>query len=424
MVKLLREYDSGGVVSSEEILAQLSRMEAKLTRLSRDVEQVKLYTGVTLEPDRAVTLLANGDRIYVDPRDRGCGMNLLTEGRYEENEIGVFRKFLRPGAVVLDIGANYGYYSLVAAPYVRPGGQVLAFEPNPHIFKLMASSVYLNGYTHIVKPHRCGVFDKNATLHFALDASGPGGARIVEPEYHCSNDEVVLNVPVVKLDDFLPPDLIVDVVKIDVEGREKHVLNGMRDIISRSPSIVILMELFASFFRTDALFEEFLSFIRSELGLLLYKVMDGSQLSEVSNADLLGKESYVVLSRSALVPRPDLTIYSQQLNLGGAASWNGRAVVWQGDGRPNALVAHGPYVFLPRGSYQIKFVGRFEGVFNTTFQENFGDVLWRGRIGDGMPNDFNFSLGNDAPKFEVALWSADTSGRYCEWDRVEFWRIS
>ena len=111
---------------------------------------MKLHTSVVLEPTRALALLASGQRIYVDPRDRGGAVNLLSDGKYEEDEIAVFRRYLRPGSVVLDIGANYGVYSISAAPYIRPGGRVIGFEPNPHICDLFRGSIYVNGLTDVV----------------------------------------------------------------------------------------------------------------------------------------------------------------------------------------------------------------------------------------------------------------------------------
>lgn len=116
--------------------ARLERIDRIVTRLQRDVARMTLFTGTVLGPTRAVALLASGLRIYVDPRDRGCGNNLLTEGKIEEDELAVLKRYLRPGATVLDVGANYGTYSISLAPYVRPGGRVIGFEPNPHICDL------------------------------------------------------------------------------------------------------------------------------------------------------------------------------------------------------------------------------------------------------------------------------------------------
>jgi len=410
----------GRTMTKDAVVEHLIRIESKLTRIARDLEQVKLYTGVTLAADRAVTLVANGDRIYIDPRDHGCGMNLLTEGKYEENEIGVFRSFLHPGAVVLDIGANYGYYSLVSAPYIRPGGRVVSFEPNPHMFDLLSASVYLNGYTDVITPVRCGAFDDNATLKFAVDPSGPGGARVVDNDYTPHAKEVVISVPVVKIDDFLPPDAIVDVVKLDVEGRERHVLEGMRHIIARSPNIIILMELFASFFQTAENLENFVSFIHSELDLNIYRITNDCKTVEATADDLLGKESSVVLSKVALVTRPRITFYSCQLNRGRESKLEGDALVW-GPGEPNALVGHGPYVFVPKGLYRVKIRGWFDGHFTVRLQENFGDVLWGDTILDARNPEFLIALANDAPRCEIAIWSQHDLGRYCHLEKVEFW---
>jgi FkbM family methyltransferase len=404
-----------------EIDRKLDEVIRRVTRLNRDVEQIKLFSGITLGANRAVTLLANGQRIYIDPRDRGCGMNFMTEGKYEEEEVRIFRSFLKPGITILDIGANYGYYSIIASPYIRPGGKIHAFEPNPHVHGLFESSVYLNGFTDIVTAHRLGVFDSESNLDFQIDPTGPGGARIVDPDSPCPPGLEMIKVPVRPIDQILPENSVVDLVKIDVEGREWNVLRGMRETVRRSENIKILMELFYSFFQNEALFRSFISFITDDMGLMIYRPAANGRLKQVTADDLIGKESYVVLSAKAIDDVPDLTVFPIQLNRSPESRMMGDRLDWVGVREGLNIIAHGPYVYLPKGSYRVVVKGSYSGNIRFALQENFGDLIYATELPAGSDHSLEIGLIFDAPKMEVAFWGP--AGAQMSLEQVEFWKI-
>lgn len=401
--------------------AKVDELLTRVTRLNRDIDRLRLMAGTPLGKDRGISLLASGDRLYIDPRDRGCGINLLSEGKYEEDEISIFRRFLRPGGVVLDIGANYGYYSITAAPYVRPGGRVFAFEPNPHIFDLMSGSSFLNGFTDVITPCRMGAFNIKSELRFAVDETGPGGARIVFDDYVATDNIKLLTVPVTPIDDFLPENTLVDLVKLDVEGRERQVLEGMKQTIAASPDIVILMELFYSFFGNREDFAEFLTFLTDELGLSIFRMVGPGRLTSANFDDLVDRESYVVLAKHDISEGPALTLYPCQLNRSPSCRLIGDSMEWENEGRDSSIIAHGPYVYLPKGPYTLKVYGEFAGRFALRLQENFGDLIWQGQINGDGNHEFAIGLRFDAPKMEIVIAPADGSADRMTLDRIEFW---
>jgi FkbM family methyltransferase len=141
---------------------------------------------------------------------------------------------LRPGDVAVDVGAMIGYYTVILAKYVGPTGRVHAFEPDPDNFALLASNVELNGYDHV----RCTN---------ALVGSGAGRGQLWRApsnrgDHHAfqTAGRDAVDVDVVALDDVF--DEPVDLVKIDVQGYESHVLAGMRGLIGRSPQLAMLVE--------------------------------------------------------------------------------------------------------------------------------------------------------------------------------------
>jgi FkbM family methyltransferase len=363
------------------------RPRTAMLRMERDLERMRLFSAIVISPTRAITQLASGDRIYVDPRDRGCGLNLMTEGRYEEDELRFFRRLLRPGATVLDIGANYGYYSLCSAPFVRPGGQVIAFEPNPHIHALFADSIHHNGYSDLIAAHCIGVSDAAARLAFEIDEYGPGGAHIVYPEHPTPASRSIIEIPVVRLDEFLPAGTIADVVKIDVEGNEEKVLRGMRGIIARSPDIFIFMEFMFVFLSSEEAFERLIVLITDDLGLRIHRVLSLGQTAEVTDPrSLRGTACSLILAKSAIPAAPELTMLPSQLTLAAGAMLAGDDLVWRrpsGDAVRRQTVAYGPYLYLPRGRYRLEIDGDFDGPFLCRVLRNGGELLWEARVGKG-----------------------------------------
>lgn len=409
----------------DRIDRQLDRIDRVVSRIHRDVERVKLHSGLVLEPARALALLASGQRIYVDPRDRGSGINLLSEGKYEEDELTVFRRFLRPGAVVLDIGANYGIYSISAAPYVRPGGKVIGFEPNPHIWDLFSGSIYVNGLGEIVEARRLGVHDGNGTLRFLIEENRPGGAHIVGADVEPGPEASIIDVAVIRIDDHVPSDLIADVVKIDVEGHEESVLRGMRDLIERSPHVVILMELFYPFFPDDEAYRNFIHFITVDLGLTISRIGANATLIPADVESLRGTTGSVLLSKEVPQPRPDLTIVPEHLYPGPHARTAESELSWTRSeaGDPNAIIAHGPYLYLPKGYYRLTVDADFYGDFTCALLENSGDAIARYRVPAGRGFETDVPVIFDAPSFEIAFWPADENSDAMKFRKAELWKI-
>jgi FkbM family methyltransferase len=148
---------------------------------------------------------------------------------------------LRPGDVFVDVGANVGFFGLLAARKVGPAGHVLAIEAVAEVAEAARTNARLNDFAHM-QVLVAAASDHEGTTELML-AQHPGGATI-------SPDDVPPDlvgrrvVPTVTLDDLvtsgqLPPPAM---VKIDVEGAEMAVLRGMSGIL-REHRPAILCEL-------------------------------------------------------------------------------------------------------------------------------------------------------------------------------------
>ncbi len=180
----------------------------------------------------------HGFRIHVDPSDYAVGHTVARTGEYEPEVSATLRRVLRRGATFVDIGANFGWFSLLGASIVGPDGRVIAVEPNPRNVALLRESVKDNGFDNIdVLPvalaERAGVA--------ALETDGSNGRVIPIDGPPPKTMEASFVVATYALDELLN-DLgtsRVDVIKIDVEGAEPLVLRGATKTISRRRPLLI-----------------------------------------------------------------------------------------------------------------------------------------------------------------------------------------
>ena len=185
-----------------------------------------------------VILTREGFRIHVDPSDYAVGHTLARTGGYEPEVSAALRKVLAPGATLIDIGANIGWFSLLGASIVGPSGHVVAVEPNPRNVALLRESVKDNGFENIqVLPvalaERPGVA--------ALETDGSNGRVIPIDGPPPETMEASFVVATYPLDELLDDAGTgsVDVMKIDVEGAEPLVLLGATKTISQKRPLLI-----------------------------------------------------------------------------------------------------------------------------------------------------------------------------------------
>jgi FkbM family methyltransferase len=156
--------------------------------------------------------------------------------RYEPKTTDCLARLLAPGGVFVDIGANHGYFSLLASALTGPSGRVFAFEPNPAVFAQLRTHVRLNGFEARITTldlALADVSDADARL-FVSRVSTNSGLSSLTPSAAAfgrgslSRNETVA-VRVETFDRWLATSGLsrVDVVKIDVEGAEHRVVAGM-----------------------------------------------------------------------------------------------------------------------------------------------------------------------------------------------------
>jgi FkbM family methyltransferase len=184
----------------------------------------------------------------------------ITRGVWEEHETRLFRAHLKPGARVLDLGANVGWFGVQA---VLAGCEVHCFEPVPAIADVCATNLeraMKKGPGRAVL-HRCAAGSERGTASIALSRANFGDNRVMDSGVERPadmRDAERITIAVERVDDVVAGPFAV--VKIDTQGSEWHALSGMRRALDASPRVALLLEFWPYALR-GASPEQLLSFL-------------------------------------------------------------------------------------------------------------------------------------------------------------------
>ncbi|MGB8861105.1 MAG: FkbM family methyltransferase [Ilumatobacteraceae bacterium] len=189
---------------------------------------------VRMSADDVVYVELDGVQVALDRADQSVSAAIIRSGQWEPHVERVLRAHLAPGSVFIDIGANVGWHTALAASIVGTTGRVYAIEPNPDNARLIALTIERNGLAQV----RLLPFALSESIGFAAFRSAIGSnGGFTGSDASESIDPSVTIVPTVRLDD-LGIDRV-DVIKIDVEGAEPMVLRGATSMIERDHPVIV-----------------------------------------------------------------------------------------------------------------------------------------------------------------------------------------
>ena len=219
--------------------------------------------------------------ISINPRDPVVS-GALAFRVYERDEISLIGRICEPGQIVIDVGANVGLYTALSGIAVGPTGKVFSFEPDSECFGFLRETVRINNLknVHLVNAAVSTSAGK-AVLH--TSSQNRGDNRL----YDCQESDGSVEVDTLCLDDYLDSVRItkVDVIKIDVQGYEGHIIGSLERTIARSPYLKMLIEFFPSGLSaagTDPLL--LLEKLRA-WGLAMYEIQRSNRFSPISDID-------------------------------------------------------------------------------------------------------------------------------------------
>ena len=221
--------------------------------------------------------LREGGKLRVDGSSQ-TGRIVYATGTYEPATTRIVRKVLRRGDLMVDVGANIGFFCIVAARSVGPGGRVVAFEPSADSRDQLLANVALNRLEN-VEVHSEALGATSARAFFYPGPAADSGLASLRP----LPDSLPIPVSQVRFDDIERGPRPVRLVKIDVEGGELSVLQGMtRCLDADRPDVVV--EVTDSFLRTmNGSAAELFGFLQAH-GYRMYRIGDDGSLRHIPDS--------------------------------------------------------------------------------------------------------------------------------------------
>jgi FkbM family methyltransferase len=176
------------------------------------------------------------------------GKDIYVNGMFEKAESKFVMRFLKPGMVFFDVGANLGQYTLLAARHVGPAGQVHSFEPSGRMFTELKYNVELNCLTNMCRLNKVAVSNNEGIARLSMYE--PGAEVYGSLGCHRREEGKIIvigyeEVKTIRLDDYVKEFAInrIDLIKMDIEGAEFLALQGGERVLSRTEAPAIVLEM-------------------------------------------------------------------------------------------------------------------------------------------------------------------------------------
>lgn len=217
---------------------------------------------------------------------------LFWYGNYEKELGDLISRVLKPGDLFLDIGANIGYFSLLASAK-EPLCKIIAFEPAPNIYKKLEENISLNNFKNIriVNAAAGEVSGEND-----LFISGPdnlGMSSFKQPENFSGEIE---KVKTVSIDDWVRVSGLhkLDLVKIDIEGSELSALKGMKTVLANFKPL-LLIEINPETLAMFSLKATDIFYYLNQFNFSAYEISEGSKLIKREHVELAETKNFLFI---------------------------------------------------------------------------------------------------------------------------------
>lgn len=174
-------------------------------------------------------------KIWISRGDSAIGQTIKAQRSWEPHVEAIIRRILRPNMNFVDLGANIGFHTLLAASIVGNEGQVYAFEPNLSNCSLLVRSINHNNFKNVEVFPSAVADSERLMLHTSIGGSNGVISEYVEGSMLAPGQAFTRSVTLDKALDGVK----VDLMKLDVEGAEYLVLKGAREFLARSRPVLI-----------------------------------------------------------------------------------------------------------------------------------------------------------------------------------------
>lgn len=247
-----------------------------------------------LFPDSIIT--KEGFRMFLNKNDIAVSGELALKKTWEETETELIKRELKKGDVFLDIGANIGYYTLLASKIVGDKGRVFSVEPDPENFALLKKNVEVNN---------C----KNVTLIEAAASDISGKIKLFLSDLNMGDHQTydsgtgrnAIEIEAIRIDEYFNKISCpkIDLVKMDIEGAEGDALRGMSGLFEKGIIKKIISEFFPRVLRDNNFDpDEYLKMLQAR-GFHILKINEAdstiTEINQMSAESICGQDEYVNL---------------------------------------------------------------------------------------------------------------------------------
>lgn len=201
------------------------------------------YVGIKkqwLKPNQQNILTVNGCKLEIIPGDPlGTSAELLMFKTHEPISTKLISKLLKQGMTCLDIGANIGYYVLLESKLVGEHGKIIAIEPSPVNFEYLQKNIKLQN-TKKIEAFNIAAGNMEGKIKFLIYENASNSGMVIKDGEEKKWPGKVIEVPIIKVDSLLKEKNIakIDFLRMDVEGYEFHIFEGMQDTLIRHKPII------------------------------------------------------------------------------------------------------------------------------------------------------------------------------------------
>ena len=189
--------------------------------------------------DNLLLVNVQGSKMRLDLSDIGISIDLAVDKIREPQSTETIKKIIKKGDVIVDIGANIGYYALMESRLTGSRGFVYAIEPVPENFKNLEYNIRLNHFKNI-ECHMIGIGDKNGTAKIYLSPNSNLNSLVMQKGKLTTGS---IKIKLKTLGRFIRGKKFPNFIRMDVEGYEYEIINGMKNMLNDKKPLTIFIEI-------------------------------------------------------------------------------------------------------------------------------------------------------------------------------------
>jgi FkbM family methyltransferase len=247
--------------SSNNIMHLIRRLEDQINNLrSSQQENTEMIVhlknaignlgSVRLSENEIMTKIFTGNKIYLDPHDVAVVPNLVLDSEWEHDITHAWMSLIEQNTTIVDIGANFGYFGVLAAQISNRKSKVILFEANKNLVPYLRKTLMVNSFEECFTIENLAISDNKgeAKLNVLKDNIASSSLHNIERinSFNKLSQKVAStsSVKAITLDEYCKKNNInsIELIKMDIEGFEEKAYHGMKRIIATSPKLTLFIE--------------------------------------------------------------------------------------------------------------------------------------------------------------------------------------